>query len=74
MKKIALLIGVLSIASFSSCKKIRTCKCTMTAYGTTQTQTQTSASKLNDKDAKLWCEGNTYSGSGGEQMTCELAN
>jgi hypothetical protein len=74
MKKITLLAAVIVMASLPSCRKIRSCKCTFTYYGMTETQTHTSSSKLSKKDAKTWCEGNTYSGSYGEQMTCELVD
>ncbi|MES2567934.1 MAG: hypothetical protein V4565_13760 [Bacteroidota bacterium] len=66
MKKITLLAAVIVVASFASCKKIRTCKCT---YGG-QSITVDSDVKLSKKDAKTWCEGST-SGSG---YSCELQN
>lgn len=74
MKKITLLAAIIVMACLPSCRKIRTCKCTYTYYGMTQTQTQTSSARLNNKDAKTWCEGNTVSGTYGETMTCELAD
>lgn len=60
MKKITLLAAVILVASFASCKKIRTCKCTYNdGAGNTSTYTATSTVKLSKKDAKTWCEGSS---------------
>lgn len=51
MKKITLFAAVILVASLSSCKKIRTCKC--------DTVTVQSDVKMTKKEAKTWCEGNS---------------
>lgn len=68
MKKITLLAAVIVVASFASCKKIRTCKCTWTDGSSISVNSDV---KLSKKDAKTWCEGSTSGGSG---YTCELQN
>ena len=70
MKKITLLAAVIVVASFASCKKVRTCKCTWTDYnGASYTESYVSGVKLSKKDAKTWCEGTS---SGYSSTSCTL--
>lgn len=58
MKKIILMASVLTVASFASCKKDRTCECTYTTSGTTNTVSHTSSTtitKAKKADAKYFC-------------------
>ncbi|MCD6019839.1 MAG: hypothetical protein K0S53_2960 [Bacteroidetes bacterium] len=58
MKKIILLAAVITVASFASCKKDRTCECTYTTSGTTNTVSHTSSTtltKVKKSDAKYFC-------------------
>lgn len=62
MKKIILLASVITVASFASCKKSRTCECTYTESGTTNTVSHTSSTmytKMKKSDAKYMCTKDT---------------
>ncbi|MES2566474.1 MAG: hypothetical protein V4565_06395 [Bacteroidota bacterium] len=62
MKKIILLASVVTVASFASCKKDRTCECTYTNSGSTNV-THTSSTvltKVKKSDAKYLCTKDTY--------------
>lgn len=62
MKKIILLASVITVASFASCKKNRTCECTYTNSGTTTVTSHTSSevyTKIKKSDAKYLCTKDT---------------
>ena len=62
MKKIILLASVITVASFASCKKNRTCECTYTNSGSTNVTSNTSSTvltKVKKSDAKYLCTKDT---------------
>ncbi|MBC7696475.1 MAG: hypothetical protein H7141_13635 [Burkholderiales bacterium] len=62
MKKIILLASVITVASFASCKKSRTCECTYTNSGSTTVISHTSSevyTKMKKSDAKYLCTKDT---------------
>ena len=62
MKKIILLASVITVASFASCKKSRTCECTYTNSGSTTLTSHTSSTtytKIKKADAKYMCTKDT---------------
>ncbi len=62
MKKIILLASVITVASFASCKKSRTCECTYTNSGSTNVTSHTSSTmytKMKKSDAKYMCTKDT---------------
>lgn len=81
MKKIILLASVITVASFASCKKSRTCECTYTESGSTNVVSHTSSTmytKMKKSDAKYMCtkdtEMNTYTDNGGSSTTTTVTD
>ena len=78
MKKVLLFVAVVTAASFTSCKKDRTCTCTTTFAGGTSVDV-TTIHDVKKKDARGMCIGyqttTTTTGSPavtGDDTTCEL--
>tara|TARA_B100000809_G_C15004216_1_gene482612 strand:+ start:696 stop:905 length:210 start_codon:yes stop_codon:yes gene_type:complete len=68
MKKV-LLIAAVAVLALASCKKDRTCTCTIDlGIEGVPAQTVSETAKLSKKDAKTWCEDAAVT----EGVTCEL--
>lgn len=74
MKKIASIIGAVSIITLASCKKDRTCECTITS-GSLSAVTQVTLVKVTKKQAKDICVSKVEYDSNGQvttQSDCKL--
>lgn len=79
MKKIILMAAVITVSSFASCKKDRTCECTYTNSGSTNVTSHTSTTvytKMKKSDAKYMCTKDmvTYSSTNNNTTSTSTSN